>query len=152
MKYICPLCSINSSSHSLTEIAEIDNVLYYYTCPAKAELYFDKTSILHHYDGVFGEIPINKQWVWIFDGSGFNLNHFLQIEIGIELTKLVSQKFSKNLKSILVINPTFYISSVYNIIYPFLSEKMKSIVQVNYDYKNDDNIEKSELLNQLLAV
>lgn len=151
MKYICPLCDINPSSHSLTEIAEKDNVVYYYTCPAKAELYFDKTSILDHYDGVFSEIPYDKQWVWVFDGYGFNLNHFLQIEIGIELTKLVSHKFSKNLKSILVINPTFYISSVYNIIYPFLSEKMKSIIQVNYHYKNDENIGKLELLHELLV-
>jgi len=152
MKYTCPLCSINPLSHSLTKITEKDDTVYYYTCPAKAELYFDKNSILNHYDGVFSEIPVNKQWVWIFDGLDFNLNHFLQIEIGIELTKLVSQKFSENLKAVIVINPTFYISSVYNIIYPFLSEKMKSIIQVNYNYKNYDNIEKSELLNHLLAV
>ena len=140
MKYTCPLCSINPLSHSLTKIAEKDDTLYYYTCPAKAKLYFDKISILNHYDGVFSEIPVNKQWVWIFDGLDFNINHFLQIEIGIELTKLVSHKFSKNLKTIIVINPTFYISSVYNIIYPFLSEKIKHIIQFNYDYKNGEDL------------
>ena len=65
MKYTCPLCSINPLSHSLTKISEKDDTVYYYTCPAKAELYFDKNSILNHYDGVFSEIPVNKQWVWI---------------------------------------------------------------------------------------
>jgi hypothetical protein len=140
MKYTCPLCSINPLSHSLIKITEKDNILYYYTCPAKAELYFDKNSILNHYDGVFSEIPVNKQWVWIFDGLDFNLNHFLQIEIGIELTKMVSQKFSKNLKAIIVVNPSFYISSVYSIIFPFLSKKIKRIIQFNYDYKNSEDL------------
>jgi hypothetical protein len=136
MVYTCPICSINPQAHSLTEIMEKDNTLYYYTCPSKAELYFDATSIINHYDGVLSEIPENKQWVWIFDSSDFGLKHFLEMQVAIELSKLISSKFSKNLKKIIIINPTFYVSSTCNIIRPFLNVKIKSIIEINYDYKS----------------
>ena len=140
MVYTCPICSINPQAHSLIEVTEKDNTLYYYTCPSKADLYFDATSIIKHYDGVLSEIPENNQWVWVFDSSDFGLKHFLQIQVAIELSKLISSKFSKNLKRIIIINPTFYVSSTYNIIRPFLNEKIKSIIEFNYDYKSISDV------------
>jgi hypothetical protein len=140
MSYKCPLCLIDPLSHSLTEFLNKDNTLYYYTCPAKAKFYFDTNSIINHYNGVLSEIPINKQWVWVFDGLGFGSSHFLQIEVAIELAKLISSKFSNNLKKIIIINPTLYISSIYNIITPFLNKKIKSIIEINYDFKITNDI------------
>ena len=140
MSYKCPLCLIDPLSHSLTEFLNKDNTLYYYTCPAKAKFYFDTNSIINHYNGVLSDIPKNKQWVWVFDGLGFGLSHFLQIEVAIELAKLISSKFSNNLKKIIIINPTLYISSIYNIITPFLNEKIKSIIEINYDFKITNDI------------
>jgi hypothetical protein len=119
---------------------EKDNTLYYYTCPSKAELYFDATSIINHYEGVLSEIPENKQWVWVFDSNDFGLKHFLEMQVAIELSKLISSKFSKNLKKIIIINPTFYVSSTYKIIRPFLNEKIKSIIEINYDYKSISDV------------
>ena len=140
MVYVCPLCQINPLSHSLMEVMEKDNTLYYYTCPSKAELYFDAPSIINHYSGVLSEIAENKQWVWVFDSNDFGLKHFLEMQVAIELAKLISSKFSKNLKRIIIINPTFYVSSTYNIIRPFLNEKLKSIIEINYDYKSISDV------------
>ena len=136
MVYVCPICRINPLSHSLMEVMEKDNTLYYYTCPSKAELYFDAPSIINHYSGVLSEIAENKQWVWVFDSNDFGLKHFLEMQVAIELSKLISSKFSKNLKRIIIINPTFYVSYTYNIIHPFLNEKIKSIIEINSDYKS----------------
>jgi hypothetical protein len=122
------------------EITESNNTLYYYTCPSKAKLYFDAKSILNHYDGVLSEIPENKQWVWIFDSADFNMKHFLQIEVGIELAKLISSKFSENLQKIIIINPNIYISSVYNLIHPFMNEKLTSIIELNYVFKTSKDV------------
>ena len=140
MSYKCPLCLIDPLSHSLTEFLNKDNTVYYYTCPAKAKFYFDTNSIINHYNGVLSEIPTNKQWVWVFDSLDFGLKHFLQIEVAVELAKLISTKFSDNLKKIIIINPTIYISSIYNIITPFLNEKIKSIIEINYDFKITNDI------------
>ena len=120
MSYKCPLCLIDPLSHSLTEFLNKDNTVYYYTCPAKAKFYFDTNSIINHYNGVLSEIPTNKQWVWVFDSLDFGLKHFLQIEVAVELAKLISTKFSDNLKKIIIINPTIYISSIYNIFGTFI--------------------------------
>jgi hypothetical protein len=140
MKYICPLCSIDPLSHSLSEVCEKNNIIYYYTCPSKAKMYFDTLGIINHYDGVLSEIPENKKWIWIFDGTEFNLKHFFQIEVAIELAKLISSKFSEKLEKIIIINPNFYIKSVYNIIYPFLNVKMKTIIELNYVFKSVNEI------------
>ena len=140
MTYICGVCSLNPSSHSLTKLLEKDNTLYYYTCPSKANLYFDTSGIINHYNGTLSEIPKNKQWVWVFDGFEFNLKHFLQIEVAIELAKLITTKFSDNLKKIIIINPTLYISCIHNIIKPFLSKKVLSIIEINNDITTADDI------------
>ena len=140
MVYTCPICALNPLSHSLMEVMEKDNTLYYYTCPSKADLYFDAPSIINHYEGVLSEISENKQWVWVFDSSDFGLKHFLQMQVAIELANLISSKFSKNLKRIIIINPTFYVSSTYNIIHPFLNEKIKSIIEINTVWKTVNDV------------
>jgi hypothetical protein len=106
-------------------------------------MYFDTIGIINHYDGVLSEIPENKKWIWIFDGTEFDLKHLFEIEVAIELAKLISSKFSEKLQKIIIINPNFYIKSIYNIIYPFLNVKMKSIVELNYELKSVDELIKS---------
>jgi hypothetical protein len=140
MKYICLLCSVDPLSHSLNEVFEKNNVIYYYTCPSKAKMYFDTLGIINHYDGVLSEIPENKKWIWIFDGTDFGVKHVLQIEVAIELAKLISSKFSDKLEKIIIINSNFYIKSIYNIVYFFLNTKLKSIVEMNYEFKTVNDI------------
>lgn len=140
MSYQCPLCYIDPSSHSLVKLHENNNILYFYTCPAQAKLYYDVDSIIHHYNGVLSDIPSTKEWIWIFDSSNFGFIHFSQFKVGIELTKLISSKFSYNLKKIIIINPTFYTSSTYNVVYPFLDNKLKSIIEFNNNYKTTEEL------------
>ena len=140
MPYICPLCKIMPSSHSLTKVLEKKGIIYYYTCPSKAILYYDVKGIVNHYDGVLSEIPENKEWVWIFDSMDFSFIHATQTNVAIELAKLISKKFSKNLKKIIIINPTFYITITHKMLMPFLNTKVKEIIEMNYDLKNAEEI------------
>ena len=114
---------------------EKNGIIYYYTCPSQAILYYDINGIINHYDGVLSEMTENKEWVWIFDSLGFSLNHAMQISVAIELAKLISNKFSKNLKKIIIINPTFYIKMTHKIIMPFLNNKVRDIIEINYESK-----------------
>lgn len=131
MSYVCPVCDIQPSSHSLTKIAEINEIVYYYTCPSKAILYYDVSGIINHYDGVLSEIPETKEWVWIFDSERFGMMHALQTSVAIELLKLITQKFSYNLKKIIIINPTLYVTIMHDILLPFLNKKIKSVIEIN---------------------
>ena len=133
MKYICPICQLKPSSHSLINVLETTELIYYYTCPSQAKLYYDVPGIVNHYDGVLSEIPENKEWIWIFDSFGFDLIHVTQTTVAIELAKLISNKFSKNLKKIIIINPTFYIKIIHKIIMPFLNNKIRDIIEINYE-------------------
>ena len=138
MQYTCPICKVTPFSHSLKKV-EKNGILYYYTCPAKATLYYDVKGILNHYDGVLSEIPENKEWVWIFDSLGFGFTHAMQINVAIELTKLIT-KFSKNLKKIIIINPTSYITITHNIVMPFLNQKLRDCIEINYEAKTIEEI------------
>ena len=135
MQYICPSCQLLPSSHSLSKVLEKKGIIYYYTCPSKAILYYDVKGIINHYDGVLSEMSKNKEWVWIFDSLDFSLIHAIQINVAIELAKLISNKFSKNLKKIIIINPTFYITTTYTLIMPFLNNKVRDIIEINYESK-----------------
>jgi hypothetical protein len=135
MQYICPVCNLVPSSHSLSKVLETNELIYYYTCPSQAILYYDVHGIINHYDGVLSEMTENKEWVWIFDSLDFSFRHAIQINVAIELAKLISNKFSKNLKKIIIINPTFYITVIQTLIIPFLNDKIKDIIELNYEKK-----------------
>ena len=140
MTYTCPLCTLLPSSHSLRKVLEKKGIIYYYTCPSQAILYYDVEGIINHYDGVLSEMPEDKEWVWIFDSLGFSLIHAMQVNVAIELAKLISNKFSKNLKKIIIINPTFYITVTHKLIMPFLNNKVRDIIEMNYETKCTEEI------------
>ena len=140
MEYMCPLCKLVPSSHSLTKLLEKNGIIYYYTCPSQAILYYDVKSIINHYDGVLSEIPENKEWVWIFDSLDFSIIHAMQINVAIEVSKLISNKFCKNLKKIIIINPTSYIKITHKIILPFLNNKVKDMIEINNESKYAEEI------------
>ncbi len=133
MSYECPLCKLLPFSHSLTKLSEKKGIIYYYTCPSQAILYYDVNGIVNHYDGILSEIPENKEWVWIFDSLDFSIIHAMQINVAIELSKLISNKFSKNLKKIIIINPTTYIKITHKMIMPFLNNKVRDLIEINYE-------------------
>jgi hypothetical protein len=139
MPYICPLCKLQPSSHSLKKVLEEKGIVYY-TCPSQATLYYDVNGIVDHYDGILSEIPENKEWVWIFDSLGFSLMHAMQANVAVELAKLISNKFSKNLKKIIIINPTFYITLTHKMIMPFLNSKVRDIIEINYEINRAEDI------------
>ena len=140
MSYICPLCKIQPLSHSLTKLSEKNDIIYYYTCPSQAILYYDVEGILNHYDGVLSEIPKDKEWIWIFDSFGFNLTHTLQINVAVEIAKLITHNFSTNLKKIIIINPTFYITMTHKVVMPFLNETIKNIIEINYEKTTSEEV------------
>jgi len=140
MQYTCPLCKLLPSSHSLTNLLEKNGIIYYYTCPSQAILYYDAESIVKHYDGVLSEISGNKEWVWIFDSLGFSFKHAIQLNVATELAKLITAKFSKNLKKIIIINPTIYIEITHKMIMPFLNDKVRDIIEINYHCKRVEEL------------
>ena len=140
MSYECQICKLLPSSHSLTKMTEKKGIIYYYTCPSQAILYYDVKGIISHYDGVLSEIPENKEWVWIFDSLDFTIMHAMQTNVAIQLAKLISSKFSKNLKKIIIINPTFYIAITHKMIMNFLNNKVKDIIEINYETTRAEDI------------
>ena len=128
MSFVCKICEEDPTSHSLKNMGTHDNITYFYTCPAKATKYADTEGIIEHYDGVLSE-NVGK-WTWIFDCKDFNTKHLLEINVGIQLAKLITNKFSHNLEQIIIINRTWHVKIVLEFVYPFLNNHMKSIITI----------------------
>jgi len=140
MQYECPICKLLPNSHSLTKVLERKEIIYFYSCPSQAILYYDVKGIVNHYDGVLSEVPENKEWIWIFDSLGFGLIHALETTVAIELVKLITNKFSKNLKKIIIINPTLYTTITHTMIMPFLNNKLRYIIEINSESTTAEEI------------
>lgn len=140
MPYECPICKLLPHSHSLTKVAENDSMVYLYARPSQALLYYDVDGIVKHYTGVLGDIPENKEWVWIFDSAGFGLTHCMQTTVAIELAKIMSNTFSKNLNKIVIINPTIYVTITHALITPFMSGKMRETIEINRDSTSAEEV------------
>jgi hypothetical protein len=132
--YECPVCKADPTSHSLAKLTETDDVVYYYTCPAKASKYNDRDGILSHYDGEL-RCKGTKPWVWIFDCTGFDMRHAMEIRLAIDMAKLITQSHGDSLVNVCVINPTIFIHIIVNAIWPFLSNHIRSIIVYDTDGK-----------------
>lgn len=131
MTYLCPICEVEPGSHSFYKIDETDNIEYYYTCPARALKYYDVEGIVAHYDGMLQNINSGNKWYWIFDCSGFDIQHLMEYQIGIQLAILISSKYSENLNKICIINPNWYIYTMVTLVWPFLSISVRD--KIIYD-------------------
>ena len=128
MNYECSICKNEPNSHSFELIDYNDQTYFFYTCPAKAIKYYDCSGILQHYDGYLNQMTENTKWVWIFDANDFEIKHLLEVNVAIELAKLITNKYSKNLEKICIINPNWYIYSMTSIVWPFLSKKVRDLI------------------------
>ena len=126
MPYVCAICENDPSSHSFKNVGTFDGITCYYTCPSKATKYNDAAGIVEHYDGVLSEN--SNKWIWFFDANKFTMKHLLEINVGIQLAKLISSKFSHSLVKIVILNPTWHIAVVIKLVTPFLNNHMKSII------------------------
>jgi hypothetical protein len=132
--YECPICKADPKSHSLAKLAETVDMVYYYTCPSKASKYNDREGILSHYDGELTQKGA-KRWTWIFDCTGFDMRHAIEIRLAIDMAKLITQSHGDSLVQVCVINPTIFIHIVVNAIWPFLSSHIRSIIVYDSDGK-----------------
>lgn len=132
--YECPVCKADPTSHSLAKLTETDDIVYYYTCPAKASKYNDREGILSHYGGELTQKGA-KPWIWIFDCTGFDMRHAMEIHLAIDMAKLITQSHGDSLTQVCVINPTFFIQIIVNAIWPFLSHHIRSIIVYDVEGK-----------------
>ena len=136
METICIKCTMDPTSHSFKKISEKDGVCTYYTKPINSKLYTDTDGILSHYDNALKQIG-DKKWIWIFDSINFSMKHAMEIKIATSLAKLINDNYSKNLKKLVILNPTWHIRTILTIVSPFLSDDVKKLIKI--DEKNSGN-------------
>lgn len=132
MENICQKCVTDPLSHSFRKLVEKNGISVYYTNPSKARLYTDSNGILGHYDRALAELG-NKKWMWIFDSEGFDLKHALEVKTGTGIAKLLTEKYADNLVEVKIINPTWHIKSMLNVVWPFLETSTKNKIKILSD-------------------
>ena len=115
--YECPLCAQDPTSHSFREVSPG----VFYTKPAEASRYWDRESIVAHYDGMLSKHK--GSWTWIFDAEGFSLRHLIEVDVAIGVAKLV-MKYSETLEQIQVVNSSWIVGVALHIVRPFLGSSV----------------------------
>jgi len=127
MSYTCLICKMDPSSHSFTKISEEHGICTFYTCPRKATKYWDCPGILAHYEGVLNENN-GQPWIWHFDCTGLEMKHVLEMNTALGIADLLVKKHGESLQKIVIINPTWYIHMIINVIWPFLNDHIRSLI------------------------
>jgi hypothetical protein len=126
--FVCEICKQDPTSHSFTILKKDVDITYFYTKPSIATKYYDADGIVYHYDGVLSEN--NSNWIWVFDGEGYITKHLLEFKVGFKLAHLITTKHSHNLQKIIIINPTWQLKTVLEMLKPFLSKRIKSLISM----------------------
>ena len=92
-------------------------------------MYKDREGILSHINNVLATLG-SKQCMVIIDGDGFDVAHALEIDTGIGLIKLITEKYVANVKEVVIINPTWHITGVIKLGLELLDDPTKSRVKV----------------------
>lgn len=140
MKNICPKCHINPFAHSFRIIKEDTTKTVFYTCPADAIEYNDTPGILLHYENILTANG-NKDWIWVFNCDRLQIKHSFELNTTRGIVKIISEKFSHNIRQIYIINANYILTIILNFIWPFLSDKIKDLIiiddklpfEVNFD-------------------
>ena len=134
MERICKKCASDPMSHSFKRLTERSGVLIYYSHPAAAKLYDDTEGILQHIDHMLA-LHGNRKWSCIFDGDGFDIKHAMQLQMGMGLVQLLSEKYGETLQEIKVINPTWHISGMLKILSSMINSKLFAKIKMIDDRK-----------------
>lgn len=121
MEKICPTCAKDPTSHSFKKLTEKNGVVIYYCKPAKATMYQDREGILSHVNNALATLG-SKPCICIIDGDGFDVKHALELETGVGLIKLITEKYAANVKEVKFLNPTWHIRGVIKIAYEYLKD------------------------------
>jgi hypothetical protein len=119
---ICPICRDNPTSHSFSRISEENGIAIFYTAPAKATN-LETAGIITHYDLILEQV--SQPWILVFDYKDYSLlQQMSDIQTGIELSKLLNDKYSSNLQQIIIIHSNIFVKTVIHIISFFITNEM----------------------------
>jgi len=138
-EYMCPVCQVDPTSHSFRKLRgnlDADGLAVFYTCPSQATKYQDVDGIIAHYEGMLSDHQ-GKPWIWILDGQGFGLKHMTDTQVAFALVRFLN-RYTTTLRKVIVINPTWHIRGLYNILWPFLSDSWRQLVEFKEESKQLD--------------
>jgi hypothetical protein len=110
--------------YAFRKVAEKEGITLFYSHPSKSDHNKNPAEFISEMDGTLKTLH-GKRWKWIIDAEGFDLKHALGIESGMELAKLLTDKYGESLVEIKFINPTWNLRSLINLIWPFLTSSLK---------------------------
>ena len=121
MSKICKTCHRDPSSHSFSKLCENDGVSIFYTNPGEASKYDDRVGIIAHMDNMLTN-HVRDRWAWIFDGSGFQHYHLMELQLTRDIITLLTTKHNSTLSYIHIKNANGAIRQLFRLIVPIMGE------------------------------
>jgi hypothetical protein len=130
----CKRCK-DPASYSFKKISDKNGQCIFYSNPAKAKIFKEHEGLLEHFEHMAAQ-NANKKWKWIFDGEGFDTDHMFEMEAGIALLKIFTEKYRNQLQEVIIINPSVHVKILVKLLGRFVDEdfqtKMKMLDDRTY--------------------
>ena len=119
----CPLCLVEPTSHSFTNIGNVGNVSIIYSRPADAVQYKETPESFLYYSGHLGEMK-ETEWIWIVDSSDMKLKHACSLGLTKKLVHILQEEHGPKFKKVIILNPTSWMHACITMIKPFLKKTL----------------------------
>jgi uncharacterized protein (DUF433 family) len=110
-------------------VSEKSHRVVYYTNPAKVKQKYSPEEIIAHYRYMLSEKG-PAPWVWVFDGTGFDTDHIMELKTGEGIAELLETFHMTTLQDINIINPSVHLKVLWKVIRPFMSDALKAKVRI----------------------
>lgn len=129
----CSKCTSDTASYSFKRVSDKQGIIIFYSNPAKAKIFKDHEDLLSHFEHMLALVTPAKQWVWIFDGDGFDTDHLLEVRLGLSIIELISEKHLSTLREIKIINPSVHLKVILKVILRFVSDGLRQKINIKDD-------------------
>jgi len=124
----CPKCLEIQGFHHFSIIGETNNGLcIYYSKPSiHTEKRLTEESIVNYL--IHLDNASTKPWVWIIDSRGLDNLETPNLLLLRKFYLQLKTRYKDVLQKIFILNESFMMKIIYNMIYPFLSSEIKNLI------------------------
>jgi hypothetical protein len=133
MESICSICEKDPKSHSFVYLGKESGIQLFYSCPFVATHFSDNPNMITHIENALNFYQCDKiRWKWIFDADRLGIDDIFKIRVVFNTLNIVETRYTDFLHSVQIVNASWYIKVLLNIMLVFSSKTAKKSVKIIY--------------------
>ena len=130
MTSLCTKCKSNPKMHNFIKFGSMNGTALYYTSPVKSQEIIDTPEKFVYFKAHLNQAKAEGKWIWIFDCSDMQTEHFVSIDFSKNLLKEISEHHLDSLMGLWVIHPNTWMRTSISVVTPLFKKEVISKIKV----------------------